>query len=51
MAAAVALIAPSVNAFCFSAPRAAKRALALAGSAQSWALCIANTQPASANQA
>lgn len=51
MAAMLAFIAPSAKAFCFSIPRAAKRALALAGSAQSWALCIAKTHPASANQA
>jgi len=51
MAAALAFIAPSEKAFCFSAPSAARRALAMAGSAQSWALCIAKTQPASANQA
>ncbi|WP_207540569.1 hypothetical protein [Sabulicella rubraurantiaca] len=49
-AAALALMAPWAKAFCFSAPKAAKRALAL-GSAQSWALCIMKTHPASASQA
>lgn len=50
-AAALAFMAPSAKALRFSAPRAAKRALARAGSARIRTLCIMNTHPASANQA